>query len=375
MLDGSALDAREQQLFEICTGRTTRPTERPAEVWLICGRRAGKSRFAAACAVHAAAFQDYTMQLAAGEVAIVALAGADREQAQTLLKYVTAPFTSEEALRSLVRQRTVLESLRGLVTRQTQWGIGLQTRVNIEVKTAHYGKTRGRSYAYMDADEVRFWHDDSGSNPASAVLNSIRPGLATLNGWMCVPTTPYAKNGPTWETFSKYWGTADPHTLVWKAPTLRMHPSLPARVVEDALRRDEQSARSEWLAEFRDDLSALVTSERLRAVVVPGRGPLLPRRGVDYLAFIDVSTGGGQDSMCLAIVHGELAQDDGGSERGVIVVDQLLEARPPFDPLGVAREFASMLKMFGCWSVSGDAFAGGWTNSVFERLGLTPIRK
>jgi len=150
-----------------------------------------------------------------------------------------------------------------------------------------------------------------------------------------------------------------------------MNPVLPQAVIDAALRRDEASARAEYLAEFRADAAALVGSEALQRVVVPGRGPLDPVRGCDYFAFCDVSTGSGADSMTLAIVHGELVEDaDDHQERGVIVVDGLWEAIPPFDPLVTAKVFAGTLKRYGCWSVTGDRFAQGWTAATFDRLGI-----
>lgn len=366
-LDGLPLSRDEHALFEQCTGRTRPLTEPPSEAWLVCGRRSGKSRFMSAPAIRAAAF--VTHRLALGERAVVGLGAADREQARILLGYCTAPFTSEPALKGMVRPRSKWQALVDLVQRQTRWGIDLSNGSSIEVRTAHLGSIRGRSYSFVGCDEVSFWQSEDGSNPASAVLNAARPGLVNLNGQLLIGTTPYAKSGPTFDTFTKYYGIEDAPVLIWRAPTRSMNPTIPERAVLDALDRDEAAARSEWLAEFRDDISGLLLSERLAQVVIPGRATLPRLPEVDYLGFVDAASGAGADSMTLAIVHGEETEDG----RILVVVDRIEEARPPFDPFAVARAHAAILAEYGCTSVTGDRFALGWVGAAFERLGIRYI--
>jgi hypothetical protein len=367
VIEGVKLDPAETELYVRCTGRASPPTAPPTEVWVIAGRRSGKSRFAGAMAVHAAGFTDYAGRLAPGERAVVALAASDREQARVLLGYAVDPFAATDALRALVRSRSLFDSLRDLVTRAHGWGIDLSTGVSVEVRTSHYGRVRGRTFALAVADEVSFWQDEEGRNPGSAVLNAIRPGLATLGGRLLVITTPYAKSGPTWDAFRRFHGVDDPTVLVWRAPSRVMNPTLPQAVVDAALARDEPAARSEFLAEFRDDVAALVTHEQVRRVVVPGRTSLDPRNAAKpaYVAFCDVSTGSGQDSMTLAIAHAGVV--DG---RRLVALDHLDEVRPPFDPLVTAQRFAEILARYGVRVVTGDRFAAGWVSSTFEREGI-----
>jgi hypothetical protein len=96
------LDADELALYRQCTGRQTPSSTPPREVYLICGRRSGKSRFAGALAVHASGFRAY--DLAPGERAVVAVAASDREQARLVLGYSTAPFKEQDTLRPLVNR-------------------------------------------------------------------------------------------------------------------------------------------------------------------------------------------------------------------------------------------------------------------------------
>jgi hypothetical protein len=244
-------------LFQECTGRTHPPTTPPSEVYVVAGRRAGKSRFAGALAVRAG-IRRYA--LAPGERATVAIAAADREQARILLGYAVAPFEENQELRGRVSKRSVLQRLSALVVRRTRWAVDLGGDVSIEVHTSNFGRIRGRTFALAIADELAFWSSEDGSNPASEVLAAIRPGLITVGGQLVRVSSPFAKSGPLWEAFERFYGTDDPSVLVWRAPSMVMNPSLPQAVIDTALARDEAAARAEWLAQFRDDLSSYITS-------------------------------------------------------------------------------------------------------------------
>src|SRR5262249_25490385 len=197
----------------------------------------------------------------------------------------------------------------GLVARRTRWELELTTGPRIEVRTGHYGRIRGRSFGLFVADEVAFWPDDeSGSNPAATVLEAVRPALATLRGQLVCISSPYARSGPMWDAFKQSFGQDDPAVLVWRGTSLEMNPSLPERVVADALARDESAARAEWCAEFRDDVETFVRQEAVAACVPAGVTERPPLRDVDYVAFVDPS-GGSADSMTLAVAPGEETED------------------------------------------------------------------
>ena len=66
--------------YQACTGRTAPPASAINEVWLICGRRAGKSFMLALIAVYLATFKSYREHLAPGERATIMIIAADRKQ-------------------------------------------------------------------------------------------------------------------------------------------------------------------------------------------------------------------------------------------------------------------------------------------------------
>ena len=263
VLDGEPLDPEELTLYRSCTGRSSPPSEPPREAWLICGRRAGKSRFAAAIAVRALSRRYAT--LAPGESAVVAVAASDRQQARVLYNYSAAPFSSTA--------RSALQALAALVTRKTRWEMQLTSGTSLEVHTAQYGKVRGRTFAVALADEVAFWSREDGTNPASEVLAAIRPSLVTLGGPLIIISSPFSKSGPLWDTYQRSWARDDDSVLVWQAPSRVMNPSIPQSVVTEALERDPEAAKSEWLAIFRDDEAALVTDQALKRVIRQGEPP------------------------------------------------------------------------------------------------------
>jgi hypothetical protein len=166
-----------------------------------------------------------------------------------------------------------------MVTRRTRWGIDLIGDFSIEVHMSNFGRIRGRTFALAIADELAFWSSEDGSNPASEVLAAIRPGLITLGGQLVGISSPFAKSGPLWEAFERFYGTDHPSALVWRAPSMVMNPSLPQAVIDTALARDEAAARAEWLAEFRDDLRRSAHRRSADQAVVPRRA-LRGRSGV-----------------------------------------------------------------------------------------------
>src|SRR5690242_276800 len=76
------------EIFKSCTGRNKAPTEPFSEVWVCCGRRAGKSLIAALLAVYFSCFRDdYADYLAPGERVTLMCVAADRKQARTIFRY------------------------------------------------------------------------------------------------------------------------------------------------------------------------------------------------------------------------------------------------------------------------------------------------
>ncbi|MGH6875865.1 MAG: hypothetical protein ACREHV_00650 [Rhizomicrobium sp.] len=345
---GLPMSADELPVFRECTGREEAPAERASEAWLVVGRRGGKSRVLALIASYLAAFVDWSPYLSPGERGYLVIVAADRRQCRTIMGYCRAFLANTPLLADLIERDTTEE-------------LELSNGLTIEVATSSYRTIRGRTIIAALCDEAAFWADENGANPASEVIASLRPAMATIPGAMLlVASSPYAKRGPLWNAFKKYFGKVG-RVLVWKAPTRTMNPTIAQEILDEAYEADPLSAAGEYGAEFRNDIDAFVTREAVDGAVIPNRRELMRETGVRYVAFVDPS-GGSSDSMTLAIAH----MHDNRS-----ILDVVREWRPPFSPDAVVVECAALLKSFGIGTVTGDRYAGEWPRERFKVHGIT----
>jgi len=226
------------------TGRTSPPDKPFTEAVLICGRRAGKSLNLALIAVFLATFKDYRKFLAVGEVATIAVLASNRDQARSIFRYISG----------LLKVIPLIEPMVEDANTET---ITLSNRVVIEIATASFRTTRGYSLAAVLCDESAFWHSsETSANPEKEILRALRPGMSTIPGaMMLLASSPYAKRGSLYDAFRRHFGKDDAKVLVWKATSSEMNPLVPAEIITEAYESDYQAARSEYGAEFRDDLA------------------------------------------------------------------------------------------------------------------------
>ncbi|MEI6558497.1 MAG: hypothetical protein WCO00_08815 [Rhodospirillaceae bacterium] len=348
ILYGLEPTAEHMALFKSCTGRDTRSHSGSREAWLVCGRRAGKSRILALIAAYEACLRNWRPFLSSGERGVVAVLACDRRQAQVIFGYVKALITETPLLAPLV-------------TNETADTLELSNGISVEVTTADFRRVRGRTIVTALMDEVCFWRSDSSANPDQAVLDALRPAMATVPGSLLLAaSSPYAKRGIMYDAWKRWHGNANAPALIWQAPSRTMNPALPERLIIEALERDPAAARAEYLAEWRDDVSAFLDRAVVESAVDLGETVRPPVPGVAYVAFADPS-GGSADAFTLGIAHaeGELA-----------VLDCLYERRPPFNPSEVVAEVAEVLKSYHLTSVMGDRYAAQWVVEAFAKVGI-----
>ncbi|MFW6068108.1 MAG: hypothetical protein ACOC9E_00855 [Chloroflexota bacterium] len=342
--DGLQLSAAESEVFRALTDRPPPPAPLD-ELWLVIGRRGGKSISAALLAVVAACTFDRQNLLAPGEIATVMVIAEDRKQARAVYRYVAG----------LLRSNSMLERL---IAKESADAIELTNRVAIEIHTASFRAVRGYTLLAAILDEIAIWYSD-GANPDAEILAALRPGLGTLGGRLIALSSPYARRGVLWETYRRHYGR-EGQILVARAPTRVLNPTFPRRLIDEALEADEPRARAEYLAEFRTDVETFVSREVVEACVAPGRVELPPLSGIRYQAFVDPSGGSG-DAFTLAVAHREADQ---------IVIDALRERRPPFSPEAVVGEYAELLRAYRVARVTGDRYAGEWPREQFRKRGI-----
>ena len=145
-------------------------------------------------AVYLACFRQYRRHLQPGERATILVIAADRRQARTIMRYVDGLLSNIPILRTMVRT-------------EAADAFDLSNAVTIEVGTASHRSTRGYTFAAVLCDEIAFWRTDDSAEPDRAILDAIRPGLATIPGAMLIcASSPYARRGALWDAYRRHWG-------------------------------------------------------------------------------------------------------------------------------------------------------------------------
>lgn len=315
------------------------------ELWLVIGRRGGKSNIAALLAIYEAVFNDHAKKLSKGEVATVMVIAADRKQARSVMRYI----------RGLLIENPMLSQL---ISRESQDSIELTNRCVIEIMTATHRGTRGYTVAAAILDEIAFWHSE-GANPDKEIIAALRPSLATLKGKLIALSSPYARRGVLWDNYKLHFGR-NSRVLVAQAPSLMMNPTLPKHVVDEALSEDYSAAKAEYLAEFRTDVESYVSVEVIEACTRPSQLEILKQSGRRYFAFVDPS-GGSADSFTMAVAHKEKEQ---------IIIDVVKTTKAPFNPESVVELYCPILQSYNVKTVYGDAYAGEWPREQFRKRGV-----
>ena len=337
----------DRDLILRVTGRTKCPTTAALALWVVAGRRAGKTwMMAILTAIKACLFNQ---PLAPGERGVVVAVSADRKQAAVFMGYVSAILQQVPAFRSMV-------------VNETRDAIELSNGITIEIATASYRSIRGRTVVLAVCDELAFWRRDDAADPDFEILNAIRPSMATVPDALLVCiSSPYARSGELYKAYAAHFGQDDDRELVVQADTRTLNATVPQSVIDRAYADDPASAAAEYGAVFRRDVETFISREAVEACVVPGRLELPPSAGVSYVGFLDPAGGSGQDSFTMCIAHRS-------GDR--VVVDVLRERRPPFSPDDVTAQYAQTLQAYGVSTVYADRFGGEWPAAAFRQWGI-----
>jgi hypothetical protein len=341
------------ELYRRCTGREAPPSGPFREVFCTSGRRSGKSRIAAACAVYQA-IQDWTKVLGVGERGKALIVATDRAQAKVIQGYVAGLLHSNP-------------NLRRLIVAEGKETIELSTGVDIEIATASYRGIRGRTVVFACLEELSFWRSSEiYANPAEEIYRALKPSLATAPGSLLLGiSSAYARQGLLWRMVQQHHGK-DSDVLAWVSDSITMNPTLSEKMIARELEADPAGARAEWLSVFRDDVESFLGQDLLKSAIVPGRVADLPLgRNSRAVGAIDPS-GGRQDSYTAAVTT-----VDG---TGRIVVHAVREARPPFSPESTTAELAAFFKGYGVTSIVSDRWGGLWVEEMWRKHGNIEVK-
>jgi len=274
------------------------------------------------------------------------LIGVDRYQCRIIKNYIIGILHSSKILEKMI-------------DRELTWEIYLKNGVIIEIRSSNFRSVRGRTIVLAILEECAFWRSEESANPDLEVYRSIVPSQISIPGSLLIGiSTAYRRTGLLYSKFRENWGQgSDP--LIFKSDTLTLNPTIPKKFIDQEMKKDPTSARTEYYSDFRSDLSTFLDLEVIESVIRDGLFEIPPGKE-DYRAFIDPSSGS-RDSFTLAISHRE-------GER--IILDLIREKKPPFRPSNVVEEFSKILKDYKLKSVTSDKYAVGFVKDEFEKNGI-----
>jgi hypothetical protein len=304
------------------------------EIYLCCGRQGGKSTVVSYAAAWTAVFGGFENRVQPGATFEIFSISNTREQARIVFRSVL----------------NFLGPFHKMIRRQTSDSIELANGCRISVKASDYHSVRGfGNLALAILDECEFFPGDN----IGEVINALTPAL-TGGGKLIGISSRNGNRGTLQNIRNRFWGVEDSPTLVWMADTRMMNPTYSEAKIAKDIARDARMAR-EYDPFARADDTSLFSEDKIRLLAMGTEMP--PQKGMKYAAFIDTSAGA-HDAMVCAIAH---------AWEGNVYLDIVISHDPPFDFIGVADEFAELLKRYGiseCW---GDRYAFSALESHLRR--------
>lgn len=314
----------------------------------LTGRRSGKSRIAATIAAFEAVLAGHQAKLSLGERGYIPVISPTKAQSRIVRDYLRAVFS--------------LKMFSGELAGETESGFTLRDGSRIEILSGNFQTVRGYTLLAAVVDEVCFFGYEESKISDTELIRALKPALATTGGKLIAISSPYARKGWAFNQHKRWFGNPAAKTLVWNAPSRLMNSTLSQSIVDEAMQDDMQAAKSEYLAEWRDDVAAYISRETVEALVVKGCQERLarPKSNLEYVAFCDMS-GGRMDDAALAIAH---------TEGRKVILDLCRRWKPPFDPTRVIGEMAEVLKGYGIKRITGDNYAAEFVAGAFEGNGI-----
>ena len=342
------MDAKRQRLFRKLSGGRRPPKSRVREFWWVAGRRSSKTNNAAGIAVYmgtiGAELFGLLANLKPGERGVVNIIAVDREQAKVAFRYIVGMIEASPMLSALVEKKGADF-------------IDLTNRVSIEVNTNSFKSVRGRTAICTIFDECAFFKDEHSAAPDVELYRACVPALATTNGMLIGISSPYAKRGLLYNKWKKHFGQ-DGDILVVKGGTRDFNPTINEQIIKEALEEDPAGARSEWLGEFRDDISDFLQRDVVESVTRTDPLEMPYYSGTTYIGFADPA-GGGKDEFTMSIGHQE-------GERTIIDVVRAQRGTPA----AIVAEYAQVFKAYNINRITSDRFAGSWPADEFQKHGI-----
>jgi hypothetical protein len=239
----------DMPLIEKLTARTRLPLRQVAELYMVCGRRAGKSLIAALIAVYFTAYRIYP-SLVAGETAQFVVVSASKQQAKTIKRYYLG----------LMRSRPELAAM---IQGETDESVSLANGIDLVVLAGNFRTVRGGTVLSAIVDEAAFLRseEDGAANTDEELIGALLPGMATIpDAMLMVLSSPHREQGVLYEAYRDHFGNDESDdVLVVQADTRTLNPTVQQSVIDRLYAKDPVKAASEYGARFRTDLCDFIT--------------------------------------------------------------------------------------------------------------------
>lgn len=301
------------------------------------GRRGGKSSTLSRLAVAEALFGHHDVP--PGDIGYVAVISTDRKEAAGRLRTIKAILDAINVEHEPVEDTPQAIQIAG-------------TRIGFRVFTASISGVSGFTAIFVICDEVAKWKDaDTGANPASEVLTSVRPTMATMPcASLVLSSSPFGRLDAHFDAFEE--GPNETQETAC-APTWVANPTLTEEATH-ALEPDESAWRREFAAIPQAELESSLLTEALidramRATV--GDLPYEPSEGWTYVAAMDPATRANAWAFVIA------GQDIDGKRHVVLHRDWVPRPGLPLDPRAVLVEIHALVASYGVDVVYTDQHA------------------
>jgi hypothetical protein len=214
-------------------------------------------------------------------------------------------------------------------------------------------------------DELAYMRDEFSATPDIELVRAVRPGLANLGGRLLGLSSPHSRRGHLYAMYQQHYGKPS-DVLVIQAGGPVLNPTISAAFIERARAEDPTAARSEWDAQFREDISQWLADELLEAAREGRTGG----KKKAPVAFVDMS-GGRHDASCLGIAHAEEVGQPAERSPPRLVLDVLEHVKAPHEPSVVVERFCRILKDYKISKVVGDRYGAEWVTSAFKDRGIS----
>lgn len=316
---------------------------------IVCrvGRRGGKSTTWCRIAVLEALYGQHAIP--PGDVGVVPIISVDRREAGRRLRTI----------------RQILDAL-GVGYSPIDGGIQLAHKpIAFQVFTASIAGVSGFTSIFVFCDEVAKWKDaDTGANPATEVLASLRPTMKTQkNARMVLSSSPMGILDAHADAFAVGNDNAQ---RVCYAPTWVANPTI-TEAETHAEEPDELLWRREYAAIPLEDFETSVLTTAILDLCQRAAGDLPPEHGWSYIATTDPATRG--NGWTLIVRTTDMVG------RRIIVLSFEWRGTPskPLDPEDVFREMAVKLRPYGVKHVHQDMHSFDANASIARRHELTLI--